>query len=88
MEIYLEEVKLITPGTKEICRAFANARYQKEGRAKFANHRIEVKLDSCGSVSITNSAFLTNIKTCKEYWIPSVSLKGIGGKTEPLTKAG
>ena len=88
MEIYLEEAKLITPGTKEICRAFMNARYQKEGRAKFANHRIEVKLDSCGSVSIANSAFLTNIKTCKEYRIPSVSLKGIGGKTEPLTKAG
>ncbi len=54
-----------------------NARYQKEGKTKFANQRIEVKLDSCGSVS-----------TCKEYQIPSVSLKGIGGKTDPLTKAG
>ncbi len=64
-----------------------NARYQKEEGAKFSNQRIEVKLDSCGSVSIANSAFLTNIKTCKEYKIPSV-LKGIGGKTEPLTRAG
>ena len=84
MEIYLEEAKLITPGTKEICRAFMNARYQKEGRAKFANHRIEVKLDSCGSVSIANSAFLTNIKTCKEYRIPSVSLKGIWGENRAI----
>ena len=64
------------------------ARYQKKEGAKFSNQIIEVKLDSCGSVSIANSAFLTNIKTCKEYKIPSVSLKGIGGKTEPLTKAG
>ena len=64
------------------------ARYQQEKGAKFSNQRIEVKLDSCGSVSIANSEFLTNIKTCKEYKIPSVSLKGIGGKTEPLTKAG
>jgi hypothetical protein len=88
VEIYLEEAKLITPGTKEICRACMNARYQKEERTKFANQRVEVKLDSCGSVSIANSALLTSIKTCKEYRIPSVSLKGIGGKTEPLTKAG
>ena len=80
MEIYLEEAKLITPGTKEICRAFMNARYQKGERTKFTNQRVEVKFDSCGSVSIANSAFLTNIKTCKEYRIPSVSLKGIGGK--------
>ncbi len=65
-----------------------NARYQKEEGTKFANQRVEVKLDSCGSVSIANSAFLTSIKTCKEYRIPSVSLKGIGKKTEPLIKAG
>jgi hypothetical protein len=84
----LEEAKFITPGTQEICRAFMNARYQKGKRMKFTSQRVEVKLDSCGSVSIANSAFLTNIKTCKEYRIPSVSLKGIGGKTEPLTKAG
>ncbi len=64
------------------------ARYQKEEGAKFSYQRIEVKLDSCGSVSIANSAFLTNIKTFREYKIPSVSLKGIGGKTEPLIKAG
>ncbi len=64
-----------------------NARYQEEEGAKFSNQRIEVKLNSCGSVSIANSAFLINIKTCKEYRIPSVSLKGIGGETEPLTKA-
>jgi hypothetical protein len=81
VEIYLEEAKFITPGTKEICRAFMNARYQKGERTKFANQRVEVKLDSFGSVSIANSAFLTNIKTCKEYRIPSVSLKGIGEKT-------
>jgi hypothetical protein len=87
VEVYLEEAKLITPGTKKICRAVMNARYQKGERTKFTNQRVEVKLDSCGSVSIANSAFLTNIKTCKEYRIPSVSLKGIGGKTEPLTKA-
>jgi hypothetical protein len=65
-----------------------NARYQKGERTKFANQRVEVKLNSCGSVSIANSAFLTNTKTCKKYHIPSVSLKDVGGKTEPLTKAG
>ncbi len=31
---------------------------------------------------------LTNIKSCKEYNVPTVILKGIRGKTEPLTEVG
>ena len=49
---------------------------------------IEAKLDSCGSVSLSHSNFLTEIKSCKEYKLPIVTLKGIGGKTQPLQKAG
>ena len=48
----------------------------------------EVKLDSCGSVSLAHSKFLTSIKECKQYGIPIVTLNGIGGKTLPITKAG
>jgi hypothetical protein len=50
--------------------------------------RVEVKLDSCGPVSIGHSSLLTNIKSSKEYRISTVTFKGIGGKTESLTKAG
>ena len=48
----------------------------------------EVKLDSCGSVSLAHPKFLTSIKECKQYGIPIVTLNGIGGKTLPITKAG
>jgi hypothetical protein len=36
----------------------------------------------------SHSTLLSNIKTCKEYHIPTVPFKGIGEKTEPLPKAG
>jgi hypothetical protein len=39
-------------------------------------------------VSIGHSTLLSDTRTCKEYRVPTVTLKGIGGKTEPLTRAG
>ena len=48
----------------------------------------EVKLDSCGSVSLAHPKFLSSIKECKQYGIPIVTLNGIGGKTLPITRAG
>ena len=76
------------PGTKEICRALVNSRQQNSESGKYSNTQVEVKLDSCGSVSIGHSSLLTDIKSCREYKVPTVILKGIGGKTEPLTKVG
>jgi hypothetical protein len=88
VEVYIEEARLIEPGTKEICRAIINSRHKSVLKRQYVTSRVEAKLDSCGSVSIGHSTLLSNIKTCKEYRIPSVTLKGIGGKTEPLTRAG
>ena len=48
----------------------------------------EVKLDSCGSVSLAHSKYLLHIKPCSQYNIPVVTLNGIGGRTLPITKAG
>jgi hypothetical protein len=86
--VYIEEARLVGPGTKEICRATINSRHISAKSNRYVNSHVEVKLDSCGSVSIGHSSLLTNIKSCKEYNIPTVTLKGIGGKSEPLTKAG
>ena len=88
MEVYIEEARLVGPGTKEICRATVNRRHKDSKSNRYINRHVEVKLDSCGSVSIGHSSLLTNIKSCKEYNVPTVTLKGIGGKSEPLTKAG
>ena len=66
VEVYIEEARLIAPGTKEICRAVMNSRHQKGSKRSYVTNRVEVKLDSCGSVSIGHSSLLTNIKSCKE----------------------
>ncbi len=84
----MEEARLVGPGTKEICRATVNRRQVSAKSNRYVNSHVEVKFDSCGSVSIGHSSLLTNIKSCKEYNIPTVTLKGIGGKSEALTKAG
>jgi hypothetical protein len=56
---------------------------------KFINQIKEVKLDSCGSVSLAHSSkYLSNIKDCSQYNIPIVTMNGIGGSTLPITKAG
>ncbi len=45
-------------------------------------------MDSCGFVSLAHSKYLSNIKDCSQYNIPSVTLNGIGGSTLPISKAG
>ena len=48
----------------------------------------EIKLDSCGSVSLAHSRYLSSIKPCSQYNIPIVTLNGIGGRAQPITNAG
>ena len=57
------------------------------------NSRIQIihtegKLDTGGSVSLSHSSFLRDIKDCKEYGVPKIKLSGIGGATPTLNKAG
>jgi hypothetical protein len=87
VEVYIEEAQLIGLGTRDICRAAAKIRC-RNSKGIFSSKWIDAKLDSCGSVSLSHSKYLTEIKTCKDYKLPSVSLKGIGEKTQPLQKAG
>ena len=87
MGIFISEQRLISPGSPEICRAKFKLRH-KNDEGSFVNTICEVKLDSCGSVSLAHPKFLTSIKECKQYGIPIVTLNGIGGKTLPITKAG
>ena len=86
-EIFLSEERFISPGSTEISRAKFVIRHQNDNH-KFINTVKEVKLDSCGSVSLAHSKYLSSIKSCKQYNIPIVSLNGIGGRTNPLTSAG
>ncbi len=85
--MYIEEARLIGPGTKNIYRAAALI-WSKNAKGVLSPKWKEAKLDSCGSVSLSHSQFLMDIKPCKEYNIPVVTLKGIGERTQPLKTAG
>jgi hypothetical protein len=86
-DLFISEERFISPGSTEISRANFNIRYRDEN-SKWENGIKEVKLDSCGSVSLAHSRYLSNIKLCSQYKIPIVTLNGIGGRTLPITKAG
>ncbi len=39
VEVYIEEARLIAPGTKEICRAVMNSRHQKGSKRSYVTNR-------------------------------------------------
>jgi hypothetical protein len=76
---------LIGPGSQTICHAMATISSTNKLQE---NIEVKVKLDSCGSVSIDHSQFLTEVKGTKEYKLRNIRFMGIGGTTHYLTKAG
>ena len=94
MDIYMSEVRItsenkdvlisesIRPGSKSICHASVKVLSGQNGTTiKMA----KVKLDSCGSV---HSNLLNSIKPAQSYKLPSIRLRGIGGKTNMLKEIG
>ena len=77
--------ELIQPGHRTIC----SAKVKLEINHK-RNHTkiVKAKLDSCGSVSIAHSNLMNEIKPAGKYNLPSIRLRGIGGKTNLLNKVG
>jgi hypothetical protein len=97
MDIYMAELRItedeeeileaesIRPGSKSICHASVQLQV---GRRGTESKPINAKLDSCGSVSIAHGNLLNAIKPARNYKLPNIRLRGIGGKTNMLTKAG
>ncbi len=77
----------MSPGSTEISRAHFNMRCRDE-QSKFVHLIKEVKLGSCGAVSLAHPKYLSNMIVCSQYNIPVVTLNGIGGRTLPIAKAG
>jgi hypothetical protein len=76
---------LIQPGHRTICSAKVNLEINnKRSHTKV----VKAKLDSCGSVSIAHSYLMNEIKPAGKYNLPSIRLRGIGGKTNFLSKVG
>ncbi len=73
--------ELILPGHRTICSARVNLEINhKSNHSKY----VKAKLDSCGSVSIAHSNLMNEIKSAGKYNLPSIRLRGIGGKTNLL----
>ncbi len=49
---------------------------------------VKGKLDTCGSVSLSHSSHLQDIKDCRKHGLKEVVLSGIGGQSKPLREAG
>ena len=88
MNRYLEHDEHIGAGSLEICRATFLLDARKKGENKEKLISVEGKLDTCGSVSLSHSSHLQQVKDCRKYGLKGVVLSGIGGKSKPLREAG
>ena len=70
------ETESIKPGSKSICHASVQLLLDHH---EISTRKVETKLDSCGSVSIAHSNLLNSIKPSRNYNLPNIRLRGIGG---------
>ena len=83
MEVHLSEARLtngitndgniIPAGSRTICHAESSI--ITTGGETLKN--IHTKLDTCGSVSIAHSSYLTQVKRAKKHGLPQIRLTGI-----------
>ena len=94
MEIHLSEARVTKGLTKEgaIIPAGSSTICHAKSRIITTNgdilESIHTKLDTCGSVSIAHSSFLTQVKRAREHGLPPIRLTGIGGKSGILDMVG
>jgi hypothetical protein len=79
------DLENIKPGSKSICHASVQLMLDRIG---IPLKTTKAKLDSCGSVSIAHVNLLNCIKPARKNKLPSIRLRGIGGKTKMLKKVG
>ena len=72
----------------EICRALFQLDVVEESTGNTVKLAVEGKLDTCGSVSLSHSSHLQDVKDCRKHGLKVVVLTGIGGQSKPLREAG
>ena len=78
----------IGAGSVEICRATFDLGVVGKKDSEPTRITAEGKLDTCGSVSLSHSSHLQQVKDCRKYGLREVVLSGIGGICKPLREAG
>ena len=64
---FMDHEECISAGSKEICRASFVLDVVGEGASSMVKRAVEGKLDTCGSVSLSHSSHLQDVKDCKEH---------------------
>ena len=85
---FIEHEACISAGSVEICRALFVLDAVGEGASSTVKRAVEGKLDTCGSVSLSHSSHLQDVKDCRMHGLKEVVLSGIGGQFKPLREAG
>ena len=85
---FIDHEACISAGSVEICRASFILDVLGEGVNSAGKITVEGKLDTCGSVSLSHSSLLQDIKSCRKHGLKEVVLSGIGGQSKPLREAG
>jgi hypothetical protein len=82
---FIDHEACISAGSVEICRASFILDVAGEGTSSEAKLTVEGKLDTCGSVSLSHSSLLQDVKDCRKHGLKEA---GIGGQSKPLREAG
>jgi hypothetical protein len=86
---FIDHEACISAGSVEICRAlFKLDVVGGEGTGSTVKRAVEGKLDTCGSVSLSHSSHLQDVKDRRKHGLKVVVLTGIGGQSKPLREAG
>ena len=85
---FIDHKACISAGSVEICRASFVFDVVGEGASSTVKRAVEGKLDTCGSVSLSHSSHLQDVKDCRKHGLKEVVLSGIGGQSKPLREAG
>ncbi len=85
---FVDHEACISAGSVEICRALFKLDVVEEGIDNTVKQAVEGKLNTCGSVSLSHSSHLQDVKDCRKHGLKIVVLTGIGGQSKPLREAG
>ncbi len=85
---FLQHEGHIGAGSVEICRAEFLLDVLDVDLGMASQAKVEGKLDTCGSVSLSHSSHLQQVQSCRKYGLKEVFLTGNGGKSKPLREAG
>ena len=69
---FIDHEACISAGSVEICRALFKLDVVEEGTNNTVKQAVEGKLDTCGSVSLSHSSHLQDVKDCRKHGLKVV----------------